>query len=96
MRCCCTRRLERRLPSRRHASVSRAILLLVESGEPGRVSRVDIAGDTGKVTTLQQGFPGGPVSATIVGSDVYVVEAQFAGLSANTLKPFQVLRFPLP
>jgi hypothetical protein len=51
-------------------------LLMVES--------VDLSGDTGKVTTLLEGFPGGPVSATIVGSDVFVVEAQFAALRSNS------------
>lgn len=69
-------------------------LLLVESGAAGRLSRVELSRDAGKVTTLQEGFPGGPVSATIVGSNVYVVEAQFAALRTNSLKPFQVLVFP--
>lgn len=70
-------------------------LLLVESGAGGRVTRVDLSGDTGKLTTLQEGFPGGPVSATVVGSDMYVVEAQFAAMRSNTaFKPFQALAFP--
>lgn len=71
-------------------------LLLVESGNGGRVSRVDVSGHTGKVTTLLEGFSGGPVSATIVGADVFVVEAQFKALRSNSpFKPFEVLKFPL-
>ena len=70
-------------------------LLLVEAGEGGRVSHVELSGNTGKVTTLREGFPGGPASATIVGSDVYVVEPQFAALRDNSpLKPYKVWVFP--
>ena len=71
-------------------------LLLVESGGVGRLSRVDLTGDTGKVTTLQEGFPGGPVAATVVGADVYVLEAQLAVMRSNgTPTPFHALAFPL-
>ncbi|MBL8267606.1 SMP-30/gluconolactonase/LRE family protein [Steroidobacter sp.] len=70
-------------------------LLLAES-DGGRVSRIDLSGDTGKVTTLQEGFPSGPVSATLVGSNVYVVDAQFGALRSNELKPFEVVVFALP
>jgi hypothetical protein len=69
-------------------------LLLAESGG-GRVSRVDLSGDTGKVTTLQKGFPSGPVSATVIGSELYVVDAQFAALRSNSFKPFEVQGFVL-
>lgn len=75
-------------------SVDTNSLLVVESGGNGRLSRVDVSGDSAKVTTLQEGFAGGPVSATVVGSKAYVVEAQFAALRSNSLKPFQVLVFP--
>jgi sugar lactone lactonase YvrE len=72
-------------------------LLLVESGDVGRVSRVDVSDNKGKVTTLLEGFSGGPVSATIVGTDIFVVEAQFGALRNNSpFKPFEALGFPLP
>lgn len=71
-------------------------LLLVESGGPGRVSKVTLSGNQGRVSTLREGFPGGPVSVTVVGGDIYVVEAQFAALrDPTTMKPSVAFAFPL-
>ncbi len=51
-------------------------LLVVESGNGGRLSRVDLTGDTGKVTSVKEGFPDGPVAVTVVGTTAYVLESQ--------------------
>jgi hypothetical protein len=50
----------------------------VEGGSGGRLSRVDLSGDTGKVTAVKDGFPGGPVAVTVVGSTAYVAEGQLS------------------
>jgi glucose/arabinose dehydrogenase/mono/diheme cytochrome c family protein len=51
-------------------------VLVVESGGPGRLSRIDLQGTSGTVTTLKQGYPGGPVSVTYLGGKAYVLEGQ--------------------
>lgn len=69
-------------------------LLLVESGGLGRLSRVSLTGNTGKVTTLNEGYPGGPVAVTVVGTNAYVLEAQFAAeevLPKTPTKPFKAV-----
>src|SRR6188768_3490356 len=53
-------------------------LLVAEGGGQGRLSRVTITGDTGKVATLKEGFPDGPVAVTVVGTTAYVLEGQLA------------------
>lgn len=53
-------------------------LLLVESGGPGRLSRITLSGNSGVVMTLGEGYPGGPVAVTVVGTTAYVLSAQFA------------------
>jgi len=54
-------------------------LLVAEAGSGGgRLSRVDLTGDNGKVTTVKDGFPGGPVAVTVVGTTAYVLEGQLA------------------
>ncbi len=70
-------------------------LLLIESGSPGRLSRIDLSGNSGTVTTLQEGFPGGPVAVTVVGADAYVLEGQLAGMarSGPPALPFRALAF---
>jgi hypothetical protein len=54
-------------------------LLVVESGDGGRLSRVDLTDDAslGKVTTVQEGFPDGAASVTVVGEMAYVLQAQW-------------------
>jgi len=61
-------------------------LLVAEGGGQGRLSRVTITGDTGKVSTLKEGFPDGPVAVTVVGTTAYVLEGQLA-LMMNPPKP---------
>jgi sugar lactone lactonase YvrE len=51
-------------------------VLLVESGGPGRLSKLTIHGNTGEVATLKDGYPQGPVSVTVLGTTAYVVEGQ--------------------
>jgi sugar lactone lactonase YvrE len=53
-------------------------LLLIESAAPGRLSRVTISGNSGKVTKVKEGYPQGPVSVTVVGTTAYVLEGQLA------------------
>ncbi len=53
-------------------------LLVAEGGGPGRLARVTITGDTGKVVTPKEGFPDGPVAVTVVGTTAYVLEGQLA------------------
>ena len=66
-------------------------LLVVESGSGGRLSRVVLNGDSGKVTTVKEGYPDGPVAVTVVGTTAYVLEGQL-GIPRNPsapAKPFQ-------
>ncbi len=64
-------------------------VLIVEGGNGGRLSRIALSGDTGKVTTLKEGYPDGPVAVTVVGTTAYVLEGQLAALmrSANAPEP---------
>ena len=53
-------------------------VLIIEGGNGGRLSRIELSGDTGKVTTLKEGYPDGPVAVTVVGTTAYVLEGQLA------------------
>lgn len=69
-------------------------LLLVESGGPGRLSRVTLSGNSGEVTTLSEGYPGGAVAVTVVGTNAYVLEAQFAAeetLPKTPTRPYEAV-----
>ncbi len=55
-------------------------ILLVEGGGVGRLSRLNINGDAGQLTTLKEGFPDGPVSVAVVGTTGYVLEGQLRTL----------------
>jgi glucose/arabinose dehydrogenase/mono/diheme cytochrome c family protein len=55
-------------------------LLIVEGGGKGRLSRIDITGTSGHLTTLKEGYPDGAVSVTAVGTTGYVLEGQLDGL----------------
>jgi hypothetical protein len=69
-------------------------LLLVESGGPGRLSRVALSGNSGTITTLSEGYAGGPVAVAVVGTNAYVLEAQFAAeevLPKTPTKPFRAI-----
>jgi sugar lactone lactonase YvrE len=66
-------------------------VLVVEGGSGGRLSRVDLTGDTGKVTTIKEGYPDGPVAVTVVGTTGYVLEGQIMAMRSapdTPLKPF--------
>jgi hypothetical protein len=55
-------------------------VLIVEGGGKGWLSRVEIAGDSGHVTPLKEGYPDGAVSVTVVGTTAYVLEGQLDAL----------------
>jgi sugar lactone lactonase YvrE len=61
-------------------SFGKSDVLIVEGGSGGRLSRIALNGETGKVTTLKEGYPDGPVSVTVVGTTAYVLEGQLASL----------------
>ena len=61
-------------------SFGKKSLLVAEGGNGGRLSRVDLTGDSGKVTSVKDGFPGGPVAVTVVGTTAYVLEGQLSFL----------------
>jgi sugar lactone lactonase YvrE len=66
-------------------------VLVVESGGPGRLSKIVFSADGGRVSTLKEGYPDGPVAVTVVGSTAYVLEAQFKALLAGAggrINPF--------
>jgi sugar lactone lactonase YvrE len=57
-------------------SFGKSDVLIIEGGNGGRLSRIALTGDTGKVTTIKEGYPDGPVAVTVVGSTAYVLEGQ--------------------
>ena len=61
-------------------SFGKSAVLVVEGGNGGRLSRIALSGDTGKVTTLKEGYPDGPVAVTVVGTTAYVLEGQLAAM----------------
>jgi hypothetical protein len=68
-------------------------LLIVEGGGKGRLSRINITGNSGQLTTLKEGYPDGAVSVTVVGTSGYVLEGQLDALfgptpKTATTKPF--------
>lgn len=69
-------------------------LLLVESGGPGRLSRVTLSGNSGVVATLGEGYPGGAVAVTVVGTNAYVLTAQFSAeetLPKTPTRPYEAV-----
>ena len=61
-------------------SFGKSDVLIIEGGNGGRLSRIALHGATGKVTTIKEGYPDGPVSVTVVGTTAYVLEGQLATL----------------
>jgi hypothetical protein len=59
-------------------SFGKSDVLIIEGGNGGRLSRIALSGDTGKVTTVKEGYPDGPVAVTVVGTTAYVLEGQLA------------------
>ena len=57
------------------------------------MSLLTLRGPVGHLKTLKEGYPGGPVSITVVGETGYVLEGQLHALfgpnpSSHTLTPF--------
>jgi hypothetical protein len=61
-------------------SFGKSDVLIIEGGSGGRLSRIALSGDTGKVTTLKEGYPDGPVAVTVVGTTAYVLEGQLMAM----------------
>jgi sugar lactone lactonase YvrE len=82
-------------------SFGKSSLLVAEAGSGGgRLSRVDLTGDSGKVTTVKDGFPGGPVAVTVVDKAAYVLEGQLAMLFGRPdpnmkATPFHAVAVPI-
>ena len=78
-------------------SFGKSDVLIIEGGNGGRLSRIAVNGDAGKVTTVKEGYPDGPVAVTVVGTTAYVLEGQLMAMMRrpgdNTpppdLKPFK-------
>jgi sugar lactone lactonase YvrE len=78
-------------------SFGKSDVLIIEGGNGGRLSRISLTGDTGKVTTVKEGYPDGPVAVTVVGTTAYVLEGQLAafmgrpgaGTEPPPAKPFK-------
>ncbi len=75
-------------------------LLIVEGGSGGRLSKIVLSGDSGKVTTVKEGYPDGPVAVTVVGTTGYVLEGQLAGMRGKPdpdakPKPFKATAVPV-
>ena len=74
-------------------SFGKTDVLIVEGGNGGRLERITLNGATGKVTTIKEGYPDGPVSVAVVGTTAYVLEGQLAtlmrkpGTPADTAPP---------
>lgn len=72
-------------------------VLMVESGGVDRLVRIDHRQGGGQNHPLHEGFPGGPVSVTVVGETAYVLEGQLARRvkDAPAPTPFQALAVPV-
>jgi hypothetical protein len=81
-------------------SYGKRSLLVAESGNGGRLSRVDLTGNKGKVTVIREGFPDGAVSVTAVGASAYVLEGQLGLMMGRgdpnaKPKPFRAVAIPV-
>lgn len=61
-------------------SFGKSGLLVVEGGGGGRLSKITLSGDSGKVTTVKEGYPDGPVAVTVVDTTAYVLEGQLGAM----------------
>ena len=68
-------------------SFGKSDVLIIEGGNGGRLSRITLSGDTGKVTTVKEGYPDGPVAVTVVGNTAYVLEGQLAAFMRGPNAP---------
>ena len=55
-------------------------ILIVDATNGGRLSKITLTADSGKLETVKEGYPDGPVAVTIVGTTAYVLEAQLAAM----------------
>ena len=72
--------------------------MLVEGGDPGRLSLVAVNGGSATLRTLKEGFPDNAVAATVIGQTAYVAEAQWRALHPDpsyTPKPFHATAVPI-
>jgi sugar lactone lactonase YvrE len=68
-------------------SFGKSDVLIIEGGNGGRLLRIALSGDTGKVTTVKEGYPDGPVAVTVVGTTAYVLEGQLAAFMRGPNAP---------
>jgi sugar lactone lactonase YvrE len=68
-------------------SFGKSDILIIEGGNGGRLSRIAFSGDTGKVTTVKEGCPDGPVAVTVVGTTAYVLEGQLSAFMRGPSAP---------
>jgi sugar lactone lactonase YvrE len=61
-------------------SFGKSNLLVVEGGGGGRLSKIAVDANEGKVTTIKEGYPDGPVAVTVVGTTGYVLEGQLGAM----------------
>lgn len=72
--------------------------LLIAEGGAGRLSRVELDGDQGHVTTISESFADGPVAVTVVDGMAYVLEGQFKSMRAGPdaeLPPIHAVGVPV-
>jgi Cytochrome C oxidase, cbb3-type, subunit III len=65
-------------------------LLIIESGGVGRLTRAVVSGDSAQLSTVAEGFPGGPVAVAYANKLAYVLEGQLTGRTKPdaVLQPF--------
>jgi sugar lactone lactonase YvrE len=68
-------------------SFGKSDVLIIEGGNGGRLSRIALNGDTGKVTTVREGYPDGPVAVTVVDTTAYVLEGQLSAFMRGPNAP---------
>jgi sugar lactone lactonase YvrE len=68
-------------------SFGKSDVLIIEGGNGGRLSRIALSGDTGKVTTVKEGYPDGPVAVTVAGTTAYVLEGQLSAFMRGPNAP---------
>jgi len=74
-------------------------LLVTEATPEGRLTRIQLRGERGVISTVREGFANAPNAVTISGNTAYVVEGQLSRISApKETRPrvFQITPVPLP
>jgi hypothetical protein len=59
-------------------SFGKSAVLIVEGGDGGKLEKITLDGNTGKIEVIKQGYPDGPVAVTVVGTTAYVCEGQLS------------------